>query len=54
MPIGCCALTPLPMADEVFRHLVAARIIEPTNKVDALRVLSAVTYFPRFEGLSVT
>jgi hypothetical protein len=35
--LGCDAATD---GDEVFRDLVAARIIEPTSKVDALRVLS--------------
>ena len=41
----CCAYRVLGVdaateGDEVFRDLVAARIIEPTSKVDALRVLS--------------
>jgi DDE family transposase len=29
----------MPQADQVFRHLVLARIIEPTSKQDSLRVL---------------
>jgi hypothetical protein len=32
--------------DEVFRHLVLARIIEPTSKLDALRVLAEVGVDP--------
>src|SRR5579872_833787 len=32
--------------DEVFRHLVLARIIEPTSKIDSLRVLSEVGIAP--------
>jgi hypothetical protein len=32
--------------DEVFRHLVLARIIEPTSKLDSLRVLSEVGIDP--------
>jgi hypothetical protein len=52
MPTGCWALMPLPMVIEVFRDLVAARIIEPTSKVDALRVLSETGVdFPAYRTL---
>jgi hypothetical protein len=35
-------LTEAASGDEVFRHLVLARIIEPTSKQDSLRVLGEV------------
>ncbi len=38
--LPCAGVRPCPDGDEVFRDLVLARIIEPTSKVDSLRVLA--------------
>ena len=38
-PTACSGFDQAAGGDEVFRQLVLARIIEPTSKVDALRVL---------------
>jgi hypothetical protein len=39
VPSGCSGLEDAAGGDDVFRHLVLARIIEPASKLDSLRVL---------------
>jgi hypothetical protein len=39
-------------ADEVFRQLVLARIIEPTSKIDSLRVLDETGVVPSYPTLN--
>ena len=48
-PTGCCFASTTP-SDDVFRRLVLTRIIEPTSKVDAARVLT-IDDAPRYTGV---